>query len=145
MEWYGEAERVFMRNKVKTMKLFLIRLGKTIRTFYSFWAIVFHIFYFFGILPNTRPIALFVLIASQCMNFIYPNYRKLYKPRSYDYYIFEFVFHILPILVVPFSLSNSSVLLFAWTILLYMMCHNTNIILYYKNSRKTLNQIRHSK
>lgn len=96
--------------------------------FYTLWALILHILYYKGLIGNTFPIAFFVFICSQVIAFINPKY-----PYSIP---FEFVFHFLPLLLIPISFENVNYLVYSF--LLYIILVNTNSFLLYTNPIKFL-------
>ncbi len=96
--------------------------------FYTLWALVLHILYYKGIIGNTFPIALFVLICSQVIAFMNPKYPYIVP--------FEFIFHFLPVLLIPVSFENVNYLVYSF--IFYLILINTNSILVYINPIKFL-------
>lgn len=127
--------------KIKYITNFLYKCLLTIRTFYTFQAVAFHILYFLDLIPNTRPIAFITFVWSQIMNFIYPNYRKIYRPRGYEMYLFEIILHISPLFIIPYSISTSSLVFSISTLIIYIITHKHNIIWIYRNNRETMQKI----
>ena len=103
--------------------------------FYSIWGLIFNLLYFFGIIGNTYPIALFILVFSQVMLFIYPSYitNKDIKVN----WFYEFFLHWLPILIITPSFLHINYLYMSLS--LYIIIFNTKILTIYKNPIKFLN------
>jgi hypothetical protein len=107
--------------------LFKIKYSRFI-CFYTIWAMFLHILYLKGYIGNTFPIALFVCICSQVIAFINPKY---------PYFLpFEFLFHFLPLLIIPVSFENVNYLVYSF--LLYLLVINTNSLKVYLNPVKFL-------
>ncbi|MBP7007634.1 hypothetical protein KBB05_02705 [Patescibacteria group bacterium] len=69
--------------------------------------------------PNTSIIAWFVLIMSQIMLFIYPNYIKKYG-RNKPLIVSELILHYLPVILLPLEYDKNSIVLFCISIILYI-------------------------
>jgi len=93
-----------------------------------------HIMYFFNIIGNTFPIALFVLIISQIFLFIYPAYIKTIHVN----WFYEFGLHWLPILLIKPSFEHMNYLYF--TLLTYILAFNQHIVKIYKDPIEYLNE-----
>jgi hypothetical protein len=96
--------------------------------FYTIWALILHILYLKGYIGNTFPIALFVFVMSQTIALINPKYPYVIP--------FEFLFHFLPLLIIPVSFENTDYLVF--TFILYLILINTNSIKLYNDPIKFL-------
>ena len=115
-----------------------------IYTFYTFWAIILHGAYFLWVAPNTSIIAWFVLIMSQIMLFIYPNYIKKYG-RNKPLIVSELILHYLPVILLPLEYDKNSIVLFCISIILYIWVHwYTKIQNIYSDIKKTQAIIRKS-
>ena len=96
--------------------------------FYTIWALMFHILYFKGYIGNTFPIALFVFVMSQTIALV---------NKKYPYIIgFEFLFHFLPLIIIPVSFEHTDYLVL--TFILYLILINTDSFKLYNNPIKFL-------
>lgn len=95
--------------------------------FYSIWGVILHVLFFMNIIGNTFPIALFILIGSQLLLFIYPAYINTIKIN----WVYEFILHYAPVLLIKPDFSNMKYLYI--TALLYTIIFNFKIIEIYKN------------
>lgn len=102
--------------------------------FYSIWGVIFHILFFMKIIGNTFPIALFILIGSQILLFIYPAYINTIKIN----WFYEFILHYAPVMLIKPDFSNIKYLYFS--ALLYTIIFNIKIIDIYKDPLRYLHQ-----
>lgn len=80
---------------------------------YTMWATLLHILYLKGYIGNTFPIALFVFICSQTLALINPRYPYILP--------LEFLFHFLPILIIPVSFERVDYLVYSFLIYIVLM------------------------
>lgn len=113
-----------------TNQIFTFRLFH----FYSIWGIVFHILFFMNIIGNTFPIALFILIGSQILLFIYPAYITSMKIN----WFYEFILHYAPVLLINPDFSNIKYLYLS--ALLYTSIFNVKILDIYKDPIRYMKQ-----
>ena len=92
--------------------------------FYTIWATLLHILYLKGYIGNTFPIALFVFVCSQTLALINPIYPYILP--------LEFLFHFLPILIIPVSFEHVDYLVLSF--ILYLVLINTNSFKLYLNA-----------
>lgn len=102
--------------------------------FYSIWGLIFHILFFMNIIGNTFPIALFILIGSQILLFIYPAYIKTITIN----WFYEFILHYAPVMLLKPDFSNMKYLYFS--ALIYTIIFNVKIIDIYKDPLRYLHQ-----
>jgi hypothetical protein len=95
--------------------------------FYSIWGIILHVLFFMNIIGNTFPIALFILVGSQILLFIYPAYINNIKIN----WFYECILHYAPVLLIKSDFSNMKYLYIS--ALLYTIIFNFKIIQIYKN------------
>jgi hypothetical protein len=96
--------------------------------FYTIWATILHILYLKGYIGNTFPIALFVFVCSQVIAFINPKYPYIVP--------FEFLFHFLPLFIIPISFEHTNYLVYSF--LIYIILINTKALQIYLNPIKFL-------
>ena len=96
--------------------------------FYTIWATILHILYLKGYIGNTFPIALFVFVCSQVIAFINPKYPYIVP--------FEFLFHFLPLFIIPISFEHTNYLVYSF--LIYIILINTKAFQIYLNPIKFL-------
>jgi len=95
--------------------------------FYTIWGVIMHVLFFMKVIGNTFPIALFILIGSQLLLFIYPAYINTIKIN----WLYEFILHYLPVLMIKPDLSNIKYLYI--TAFLYTIIFNVKILEIYKD------------
>jgi len=105
-------------NKISTFRLF---------HFYSIWGLIMHVLFFMKQIGNTFPIALFILIGSQLLLFIYPAYINTIKIN----WFYEFILHYAPVIMIKPDFSNIKYLYL--TAFLYTIIFNTKILEIYKD------------
>jgi hypothetical protein len=105
-------------NKISTFRLF---------HFYSIWGLIMHVLFFMKQIGNTFPIALFILIGSQLLLFIYPAYINTIKIN----WFYEFILHYAPVIMIKPDFSNIKYLYL--TAFLYTIILNTKILEIYKD------------
>ena len=110
-------------NQMPTFRLF---------HFYSIWGVVFHILFFMNVIGNTFPIALFILVGSQFLLFIYPAYINSIKIN----WFYEFILHYAPVMLINPDFSNIKYLYFS--ALLYTIIFNVKILEMYKDPLRYL-------
>lgn len=115
---------LFNIDKINWFKLF---------HFYSTWGLISHVLYYFNIIGNTFPIATFILVASQIFLFIYPGYIYIMKIN----WIYEFIFHYIPIILIKPNFSNMKYLCIS--VMIYAILFNFKIIDIYKDPLKYIN------
>lgn len=103
--------------------------------FYSFVALILHLLYFLNIIGNTYPIALFVLVVSQILLFIYPGYLHMYGCK---YLIIDFVLHWIPYLLIKEDCTNTDYL--TKSLIIYLIIFNYKIVEIYRNPIRFLNK-----
>ena len=96
--------------------------------FYTIWALFLHFLYYKGYIGNTFPIAVFVLICSQVIAIVNPNYPYIVP--------FEFVLHFLPVILINCSFENTNYLVYSF--LLYIILINSMSFTIYINPIKFL-------
>ena len=111
-------------NKINWFRLF---------HFYSTWGLISHVLYYLNIIGNTFPIAIFILVVSQFFLFIYPGYIHIMQIN----WIYEFIFHYIPIILIKPNFSNMKYLYIS--ALIYAILFNFKIIEIYKDPLKYIN------
>jgi len=96
--------------------------------FYTIWAFVFHILYLKGYIGNTFSIAVFVFVCSQVMALVNPKYPYILP--------LEFIFHFLPLFIIPVSFEHVDYLVLSF--ILYLALINTDSFKLYLNPIKFL-------
>lgn len=101
--------------------------------FYSVISFILHLLYLFNFIGNTYPIALFILICSQFLLFIFPGYINFMKINWY----YEFILHWLPVFIIKYDFTNINYLYLS--LLLYIIVFNKKICVIYADPIKYLN------
>lgn len=102
--------------------------------FYTSWAFIVHILYFFKLIKNTFIIALYTLIMSIFFSHIYPNYYTKYKKyKNIIKYILisDIIFHYLPVFVIPIDFNNMDY--FYILTIVYIILFNVMIFKIYRD------------
>ncbi len=117
------------------------RVSKFFFTFYTFRAIFLHLLFIIWLVPNTRVIALLVLVISQIFVFVWPNNFKKYNMWKKEFLI-ELILHWVRIFIIPFAISKESLMLLLLSLILYVILHwPRNIFTYYYYQKETKNKI----
>jgi hypothetical protein len=84
--------------------------------FYSMWALLLHFAYYFGVVPNTYTVAIFVLFVSQFFGWIYPGYYFIYPRRHLPNLLWgDLLAHYLPCFMITPS-DDTRVLILSFVI-----------------------------
>jgi hypothetical protein len=123
------------------------RVLKHIATFYTYWALGFHMLYLLGLVPNTFVIAMIVVVISQVVFWIWPGHAYQHWHKMW-WVISELLAHWLPFVL--FILLEGTVV---WTyeiafavitLLIYILVHgHKKIHYYYTHMSETVDHIRH--